>query len=313
MFWFLSGSGLLRDDVQAIMRNKGLHIMIIGVLIGFLLYILTVFLGLSVYMSGLADGLKDKLGMYFYVSESVATDTVVYDKIIALTDDLEQQWLETLFVSKEDAFGFLEQRVPNIGQTFEKFGITNPLPPTLYVMFDDEEEYMKLKSIIVNYKDIIVNVADVQQEATLTQQEQRSLSIINFSHLVSAIGTILVLIMFGTIISLWWFMIKNVFDAFHRKIEVKKLLGASQLQIIYPFLSIAFGTLLISVFVMVWLVLLTSIVLGVYVEHLFAVSFWSLFGSYGFGFGWLTFLILLVIVAALAASSYGYIRQLAQE
>ncbi len=118
----------------------------------------------------------------------------------------------------------MESRIPQLTETFTKFGIENPLPPTLFVMFRSEEDYQTLKSIIVKYKNIIVNVDDLNEDATLKNQEKRVVTIINFSRFVTGIGITLVLILFGTILMLGGFMIKSVFDVFHSKIEIKKLL-----------------------------------------------------------------------------------------
>lgn len=172
----------------------------------------------------MADSLKDKLGIYFYISEQAQTDQTTYEKVVDLTKKLQDQGLETVFLSKDDAVSFLESRIPKLTETFTKFGIENPLPPTLFVMFRSEEDYQKLKSIIVNYKDIIVNVDDLNKDSTLKAQESRVLTIMNFSRFVSGIGIVLVLILFGTILMLGSFMIKNVFDVFQHKIEIKKLL-----------------------------------------------------------------------------------------
>jgi len=69
--------------------------------------------------------------------------------------------LKVEFYSKEDAFKLLEKRMPEIIKNFEKYGIDNPLPPTIYVIFDDKEKYDRLVSTINNYKDIIINTDDV--------------------------------------------------------------------------------------------------------------------------------------------------------
>jgi cell division protein FtsX len=66
-----------------------------------------------------------------------------------------------MFSSKEDAFEFLQKRVPDVVTSFEKFGIENPLPATLYVMFHNDSEYKILKDVILEHKDIILNAEDV--------------------------------------------------------------------------------------------------------------------------------------------------------
>lgn len=215
-------------------------------------------------------------------------------------------------MSKDDAVGFLQSRIPQLTETFTKFGIENPLPPTLFVMFRSEEDYQKLKSIIVKYKNIIVNVDDLNKDATLKQQEKRVVTIINFSRFVSGIGIVLVLILFGTILMLGSFMIKNVFDVFHSKIEIKKLLGASHQQIVTPFLAVTFGTIALSVVLLFGLLILTLIMLGVSVAVLFDVSVWSLLAHEGLFFVGVTISLLVVVVLSMGILSYSYLNHLSR-
>lgn len=309
---FLGGEGLLHDDVELILRKKGGHIWIIAILTGFLLYILTVFLGLSLYTGDLANWLKDKLGIYFYISEQAQTDETTYQQVVELTTKLQNEGLETVFLSKDDAVSFLESRIPKLTETFTKFGIENPLPPTLFVMFHSEADYQKLKSIIVKYKNIIVNVDDLNKDATLKQQEKRVVSIINLSRFVSGIGIVLVLILFGTILMLGSFMIKNVLDAFHSKIEIKKLLGASHQQIVMPFLAVTFGTIALSVVLLFGLLILTLIVLWIFITVLFDVSVWSLLVNQGLFFVGVSVALLLVVVLSMGILSYSYLNHLSR-
>jgi len=66
-----------------------------------------------------------------------------------------------MFSSKNDALQFLEKKIPDVVSNFEKFGIENPLPSTLYVMFDSDRKYEALKTVITNNKDIILNIKDI--------------------------------------------------------------------------------------------------------------------------------------------------------
>ena len=66
-----------------------------------------------------------------------------------------------MFSSKDDALAFLQKKVPDIVNNFQNFGIDNPLPATLYVMFDNNSKYEALKTIIVKNNDIILNTNDI--------------------------------------------------------------------------------------------------------------------------------------------------------
>ena len=64
------------------------------------------------------------------------------------------------FYSKEDAFNVLEKKLPNVIGNLQQYGIPNPLPPTLYVLFDNQKEYDALKEIVLDYESIIINLDD---------------------------------------------------------------------------------------------------------------------------------------------------------
>jgi len=102
--------------------------------------------------------------MYFYIKD-VAVDQTgssdVYKQVISLKDELEANGLKVMFSSKDDALAFLEKKIPDVVSNFQKFGIDNPLPATLYVMFDSDSKYESLKTTILKYKDIILNTKDI--------------------------------------------------------------------------------------------------------------------------------------------------------
>lgn len=99
--------------------------------------------------------------MYFYIKESTDQTTEINKRIITLKDELESQGLKVMFSSKDDALAFLQKKIPDVVSNFQKFGIDNPLPATLYVMFDSDSKYESLKTIILENKDIILNTKDV--------------------------------------------------------------------------------------------------------------------------------------------------------
>jgi cell division protein FtsX len=120
------------------------------------------FLGISLYAHQFTGELRDKLGMYFYIKDDVANQTSdTYKRIINMKSDLESHGLKVMFSSKEDALAFLEKKVPDVVSNFQKFGIENPLPATLYVMFANDNQYNALKTVILKNKDIILNTQDI--------------------------------------------------------------------------------------------------------------------------------------------------------
>jgi len=99
--------------------------------------------------------------MYFYIKEDTTQTNEIYKKVIALKDQLEAKGLKVMFSSKDDALAFLQKKIPDVVSNFQKFGIDNPLPATLYVMFDSDSKYESLKTIILTNKDIILNTKDI--------------------------------------------------------------------------------------------------------------------------------------------------------
>jgi len=171
-------SSLIGDDVRALFQRKHKQLWLVTGLIAGLLFVFNVFLGLAFYGQEFSSGLKEKIGMYFYVVDSVSTDDSVYTQVTQLTKKLEDAGMETVFASKDEAFGFLQNRIPNVIENFKRFGINNPLPATLYVMFDNDQQYQILKDTIISYKSIISNSSDVDQVSTLGQQENRAVMMI---------------------------------------------------------------------------------------------------------------------------------------
>jgi len=57
----------------------------------------------------------------------------------------------------------LENKIPEITENFDKFGIDNPLPSTLYIMFYNEKEYNIMKEVILKNKDMVLNIQDIDE------------------------------------------------------------------------------------------------------------------------------------------------------
>lgn len=159
------------------------------------------------YANKFTGELKDRLGMYFYIKDNIETsslsgsDTQIYKRVISLKDELESQGLKVMFSSKDDALSFLEKKIPDVVDNFQRFGIENPLPSTLYVMFDSDSKYESLKTIIIKNKDIILNTKDIESGSTLKQQENRVLTIINLSNFVVGLSYVIITILLLIILS----------------------------------------------------------------------------------------------------------------
>ncbi|MBU0627083.1 hypothetical protein KKG31_00445 [Patescibacteria group bacterium] len=143
--------------------------------------------------------------------------------------------METLFSSKDDAINFLEKKMPNIVGNFEKYGISNPLPATLYVMFENEKQYESLKTVILKHKNIILNIKDIDPNKSLQEQENRVLTIINFSNFLQRIAYGIIILLSVIIMTFVAFLLKNIFDKFTYDFKLKKMLGAANQQVTRDF------------------------------------------------------------------------------
>lgn len=306
-------SSLVTDDVRSLFARKKKQLRLVTGLIAGLLFVLNVFLGFSLYAQEFSWSIKEKLGMYFYIVDDGEQQDAVYAQVTQLSDRLEDAWLETVFASKEEAFGFLQNRIPNVIENFNRFGINNPLPATLYVMFGSDQEYQLLKSIIVDYKDIISNVADVDQANTLQKQENRVVMMIGFSRFAVIVGYLLVWFLLLVILTVCGYMLHTLYVDFHGKIDVKKLLGASLEQTIAPFVVMTAWIMGMAYAITGWLLIVSGIVVSSYLHLLFQTTIWSIIASYGVWF-WLIMLAQIVLVVGLSLwFAYYYVKALIRQ
>lgn len=219
--------------------------------------------------------MKDKLGMYFYIREDTwATDTL-YQEVMLIKDELTQQWLTVTFSSKDDALSFLQKKIPDVVENFQKFGIDNPLPATLYVMFSTDAQYEAMKTTILKHKDIILNVQDVD----IKQQENRILTTINFSNLVVVIAYCIIALILIIVFTFLWFLLKTIFSSLHKEFEVKKLLGASHLDITKSFIVITVDIVIFAFIICGILLILSWITLNIFLTSLFSISLLSVLAN----------------------------------
>ncbi|HKL43878.1 MAG TPA: hypothetical protein VJ892_01220 [Candidatus Absconditabacterales bacterium] len=217
---------LLSRDIKRIIKGNIGKLLGISLVMGFLFYLFNIFFGLNEKIDDINKIITDKVGIYFYIDDSQSED--IYKRVIGIKDQLKEKGVDSNFSSKDDAFNFLENKIPEITNNFERFGINNPLPSTLYVMFNSKKEYNDMKDIIVKNKDIILNIKDIDDGATLQQQENRSLRILEIANVIK-ISTYFILIIIGIIIlTFTQHLLKSFFYDFYKELQTKKLLGATK-------------------------------------------------------------------------------------
>jgi len=302
-------SNFIHEDIGHILKGSWANVIGVSIFVGFLLFLLNIFLGISLYTHQFTGALKDRLGMYFYIKELPDQQAETYKRVIQLKDDLEKQWLKVMFSSKDDALAFLQKKIPDVVNNFAKFGINNPLPSTLYVMFDSDTKYESLKTVIIQNKDIILNTKDLDTWSTLKQQENRVLTIINLSNFVVFLSYGIILLLLFIIVSFLWFLLKNVFHSLHKELAVKKMLWATYKQLIMSFVSLTLHVLATSFVLCFVLLLVSGITINYYIYHLFDVTLLSALGKMALLIG--VFLIEIVVIAGIGILfSYLFAREL---
>lgn len=218
---------ILWRDIKRIIKNNYKNLLWVSIIIAFLFYLFNVFISLGIKFDDMSKVITDKIGIYFYIDDTKTNSDETYKRIIEVKDQLSSQWIEVNFSSKDDAFDFLETKIPEITKNFDKFGITNPLPSTLYVMFDNKNEYEIMKDVIIQNKDIILNIKDIDQWASLQQQENRSLRILNIIKLLQNSIYFVIIMLSIIIISFTQHLLKSFFFEAYKELQTKKLLWAT--------------------------------------------------------------------------------------
>jgi len=301
---------LFWNELKIIIRTYWKQLLVISLLMWFLLYILNLFLGISLYAGNFSDTMRDKLGMYFYIKDTHWDEHIVYKDIMDLKDKLEDNWLEVMFSSKEDAFDFLQDRIPDVVDSFQKYGIENPLPATLYVMFDNENEYQILRSAIMDYKNIILNIKDIDQGTTLKQQENRVLSIINLTNFVKIASYVLIIVLWTVLLFFLSFLLENIFQRFRKDLSVKKLLWATSWQIAKSFMWITFQVLIVAIIVAIILISVSAIIFNHYLVSLFDVNMFSFLAENIVGFVTIVLFEFVVLFAIHFFVSFSFVKSL---
>ena len=298
------------DDIKSIFRTYRWQMIWISVLSGFLLFLLNILIWVSMYGNMLNDSLRDKLWMYFYLRNDVESESKVYKQVLRLKDNLEKEWLQVNFLTKEDAMDFMMKRLPELTGSLEKFWMTNPLPATLYVTFSDKSQYQVLQDVMLENKDIVLNIQDLDQIDNLQEQENRIVNVIKLSNFVQILAISLVIVIAAVILSFSVFFLRSIFTRFWNDIQVKKLLWATKAQIIMPFLWLVLyaiiGWFLISL-------VLTLSSLGVF-DFYMSQLFGSTLTSHLFANWWSILLLFVVeiimIIWLLMGISYVFVSRL---
>ncbi len=205
-------------------------------MIASLIFLLNIIGWLKLGLDQAVDNVKGKLGVYLYIKSIPSQEDRITKQVFEMTKELEDQWMQVEYYSREDAFDTLSKKLPDVVESFDKYGISNPLPATMYIMFKNSSEYDKLKAIATKYQPIIVNSLDTTRDTSLRKQEQRVINVINLGNVATVVSFWLVAFLVAIIVVFLLFIIRIKFYGFKDVIQVQKLLGASYIQIKWPYL-----------------------------------------------------------------------------
>lgn len=226
---------LLSEEVNRMILSKPLQYFFSTIIVGLLMMFLTLIVGLSSHLTDVSSGLTDKLGMYFYISSDVPSETL-NTKIVGLLKELEDSNIKAQYLSQEDAVGSLEKKLPDIVKKFKDYNIDANLPSTLYVTIPNEQVHTKLVTILPRYADIIENVSDINATSSVKTQEQRVLKALDFAYFLKWTSVVLIvifsLVMIGVVLLVLFFKLKQFEDV----ISLKKILWATPSQMRNPFI-----------------------------------------------------------------------------
>lgn len=264
-----SEHNLTLSNLKALVFGNLVQFLGISVLLWLLIYLLNILVGISFGINQFADDVKSKLGIYFYIKDIPDQKDQIYSKLINMQQDLDANGISWKFYDKEVAYDTLNKKIPDIVKTFGKYGITNPLPATLYILVNDLPQYETTKKVIWKYQDIIINNEDINQNKSYQEQRQRVINIINLSDFVTILSYILVWFIIVLTIVFVLFIIRFKFASFRKIVEIEKLVWSSYRQIKKPFLIDVLLITVIWFLIGIWLIFATQVYIDWYISALF--------------------------------------------
>ena len=151
----------IKQNTLNILKSQRKTVALVTILLSFLLMLINIFSGLVYGINHVSDNVKSKLGMYLYIKEDPRQVDEIYNNVKNLSQELSQAGMKITYYSKADALDKLQKKIPDVVKNFSKYGIKNPLPPTLYITFQEEKDLDQLKFIIAKYTSIISNTTEL--------------------------------------------------------------------------------------------------------------------------------------------------------
>ncbi len=228
-----------------------------------------------------AQGVKEKLWVYFYMKDATqmwtgVTQEQLSSRIVKFKDELEKGGVAVTYYSKDDALANLQRRLPNMVKNFDQYGIENPLPVTLYVTFQDQQQYDFVMEAKKWYEDMLLagpSGGNTEQQFTRNARVINVLHVLQFFFVFIIIACVVVILVFLSMI------IKTKFTAMQHTINVQKLLGSPFNRLKKPFF---FNSFVLLVLWYIMTLILSAILiynLSSIFPYLFGMSLSDLFGG----------------------------------
>lgn len=147
----------------------------------------------------------------------------------------------------------MAKKLPNILEQLSAYGIENPLPPTIYIVYRNQEQYEAMKSVVSRYDDAVSTLDNISLKSSFEEQTRRASKLVTMMHVLLAICFVLiggVLIMIGMVMS---YIVTNLFYRFQSQIELTALLGGAWRVIVAPFVWVIMAIMLVSWLGAIWI------------------------------------------------------------
>lgn len=304
----------IRKHTKQIIKDGLFQFIGISILVGFLLYLLHILVGFSFGVQQVSANIQNKLGVYFYIKDVPGQQDVTYSKVIEMKEKLEKLGIKVTYLSKDDAIKSIGRKVPNVVQSFEKYGIKNPLPATVYILFDDMQQYDKLRKVVTAYQDIIANRDDISRGGQdLMKQEKRILHTLWFTDFIVYLSYMLIVILMVVILSFLVLVMRTKFDSFQRLVHIQQLLGTNYALIKTPFVISSLCIAGLGFVLSILFLLGTWIIIWWYTQSLFDSSLLQLIGKNGLTIAMLLFSEFLLLSLLVSSIWYSYLESLLQK
>lgn len=198
-------------------------------------------------MQWVSDQVREKLGIYLYLDDAAEMESLVTAEALDIVQKLTELGIESQYYTKEDAFSILKKKLPEVTADLEKYGISNPLPPTLYIIFDNEDQWNQVRNIVMEYKEIIQNSQDIDSTwFSFSEQERRVVDVLNVISIARMSTMFLLMVLGAIVVALLLFLIETIYQRMYSDVEVKVLSGIPYRRISLPFLMVGISVFLLG-------------------------------------------------------------------